>query len=209
MRREDWMRVLSWLLPLGSCFIAAVLVGWQYWRLHSLQKETESTVALIGSLKESIGQWQSSEGREKIPYAMDSRLEEAAFLDGVRRQALQRGVRLVKWVNEPPRPQAEIQNSSTNADTGQPPVPEAVKSVRTLISNVEVAGPYDSVRSFMKDLLTSQRLLTVKTGTWERGEASESNRFNFKLHRYISPAPPPAMQGANASSNIQSGKTQG
>lgn len=207
MRREDWMRTLSWLLPLASCLIAGALVFWQYWRVHTIRKESETTLALIGSLKNSIGQWQSSEGREKIPFALDSRLEESMFLDGVRRQALERGVRLVKWVNEPPRAPADAQNAG--ADSGQPPVPEAVKSVRTLVSNVEVAGSYDSVRSFMKDLLTSQRLLTVKTGTWERGELPESNRFNFKLHRYISPTPPPVIQDANASSSIHSEKTQG
>lgn len=208
MRREDWLRTLSWLLPLASCLIAGGLVLWQYMRANTIQKESDSTLALIGSLKQSIGQWQSDEGREKIPYALDTKLEEAMFLDGVRQKALQRGVKLVKWVNEPPKSAGDDQTGVRGAANSEE-LPEALRSVRTLISNVEVEGSYEGVRAFVKDLLASNRLLTLKTGVWDRGEKATANKFNFKLHRYISSTPPAGIPAANASSSVSSKKAQG
>lgn len=200
MKRSDWIRTLSWLVPVACFLLAGALVFVQFNRLQESRKELTGTEAEIQTLKGQIANFRSAGGKDRIPSVQDTRLEESMFLDSVRQRALAHGVHLDKWSNEaPPAPAA--------AAPGAAAPPDAMKSVRTLASSVEVRGEYEAVRAFLRDLLGSARLLSVKSGTWTRGARSTETTFSFRLHRYVSneaaatPPPPTAMAGH---SNVRS-----
>ena len=203
MKRDETIRALSWLIPTVCVIFAACLVFWQYRSLQLAKEEVKSLETNVASIKKSIDLWKTGENKEKIPYAQDTRLEESHFLDTVRRHALDNGVKLIRWTNEPP----VVQSSEPNAKQDQ--VPEFMKDVRTLVSTVEVAGTYDGVRGFVKDLLTSERLLSVRSGNWSRGDDANSNKFSFKLNRYVSSTPPVGVPAPSASTTPNQGSNQG
>lgn len=195
MKKTDWLKTLSWMVPVICFVLAGLLVFLQYQRLQTRKKELGDAQALASSLRESISQWTSNEGRDRIPSVANSRVEEATFLDEVRQVAIANGVRLVKWVNEGNDP--TVARQAPNAEEEVPP---AVRNVRTLASNVEVAGSFVGVRGFVRDLLGSTRLLTIKTGTWERGGDEGETRFSFKLNRFVTP---PVSTGASATADVR------
>lgn len=190
MKKGDLMKTLSWLVPLTCITLAAILVFLQYQRRENRIKEVAQARETAASLRESIEHWKTSEGRDRIPSVADSREEERTFLDEVRQVALVHNIKLIKWVNEPEAPTTA---AGPLDSTNQPaPLPEAVKGVRTLTSTVEIRGSFAGVRGFMRDLLGSPRLLTVKSGVWSRGDDPGYTQFSFKLNRYVSQPDPTA-----------------
>jgi hypothetical protein len=99
-------------------------------------------------------------------------------------------VDLDRYANQTPVTPPPPPNAQGNAQ-GKPGEPPAMRNVKTLVSLLEIRGSYGAVRAFMKQLLSSQRLLAVKSGSWTRGEAAGETVFQFILHRYVSTAPPP------------------
>lgn len=190
MRKGDLIKTLSWLVPLTCAALAITLVFMQYQRRENRIKEVAQARETAASLRESIEHWKTSEGRDRIPSVADSIEEERTFLDEVRQVAIAHNIKLIKWVNEPESPPATTGPlDSTNKPA---PLPEAVKGVRTLSSTVEIRGSFGGVRGFMRDLLGSPRLLTVKSGVWSRGDDPGDTQFSFKLNRYVSQPEPVA-----------------
>lgn len=198
MKRTDWLKTLSWMVPLGCFVLAGVLVFLQYQRMKLRSQEVEETKKLTKSLQETVDSWKTLEGRERIPSVADTRQEEATFLDEVRQVAIVNGVKLVKWVNEGNDP-TRVAPPLTPEQEAQ--IPAAVRGVRTLASNVEVSGTWVGVRGFVHDLLSSERLLTVKSGVWSRGDSPGETGFSFKLNRYVSQ--PEAAAPASPSSDAR------
>jgi Tfp pilus assembly protein PilO len=203
MRKSDMMRTLSWLVPALCCLLAIVVVGWQFQKLRALRAETEAQTRSVANLKQALELFETRNVREQIPYVADSRMEEAQFLDTVRKHAIANEVRLVRWVNEPPPPIRPDENTPEKEK-----VPEFARKVRTLISTAEVTGKYENVRKFVADLLGSTRLLTVRSAIWSRETQTSPNVLSFKLHRYVSATPLPGETAA-AGNSISAGGNQG
>lgn len=195
MKRTQYMKTLSWMVPLACFVLAGILVYLQFNRMQVRSKEVEEAKKAVVALRETMDSWKTTEGRERIPSVVDSRQEEANFLDEVRQVAIANGVKLAKWVNE--GDERALRTPLTPEEEAK--IPVAVRNVRTLVSNVEIMGTFVAVRGFVHDLLSSERLITVKSGVWSRGDNAGESKFSFKLNRYVSQADPTETTATPAS----------
>jgi len=105
-----------------------------------------------------------------------SNREEGAFLNEFRQKASGAGVHILKWsAQETP----VIAEDDTNVDP-------ALKQVTTIRSNVTVEGSYANLRTFVRELVASERLTTINNVSWTRGVTG--SQLTCTLSRYLRPA---------------------
>src|SRR5687767_3026175 len=100
-------KILTIILPILAVVIAGIFTMTQVTRSKSLQSEKEQVDKNIAYLENLMREDQLQPLTDKIPAAVQSPEEQAAFLDQLRQLAGTSGIQIVRWVNtarslEPP-----------------------------------------------------------------------------------------------------------
>lgn len=206
-------KILTIILPILAVVIAGIFTMTQVTRLKSLQSEKEQVDKNIAYLEKLMREDQLQPLTDKIPAAVQSPEEQAAFLDQLRQLAGTSGIQIVRWVNTARSLEAPPAPDPNNPNAAPPPA----SKVTALMCTMDIRGEYPRMRSFMYSLLRSKRLLNVSSLTWTRTNEYPRTALTFTCTRYVTdqpmlnvPAEEPVQPAesdvtAPASSNIPSG----
>jgi hypothetical protein len=200
-------RLLTIALPILAVVIAGIFTMTQITRMRTLRAEKEQVDKNIAYLEDLMRQDQLQPITNKIPAAVLSPEEQAAFLDQLRQLAGQSGIQIIKWTNTARvlNPTQPPPNPNDPKAKEQPPAAK----VTALMCTMDIKGEYPRMRSFMYALLRSKRLLNVSSLTWTRTNEYPRTALTFTCTRYVTDEPsllsePPTEPGETASPEVTS-----
>ena len=168
------------LAPILCLALGTWLVWSQYRRSVTLADDLARVHKNVEFQKSMIAEIGSQPLAEKEPSLAMSDAEQATFLEGLRKIASDSGVVLTKWTNVA---------APTNPDAKADPLPDGIIAV---LSNLEVNGPYSSVRSFLYEIGKAPRLLNFSAVKWGRKDTDDTTTLSLTITRYVSPPDPAA-----------------
>jgi Tfp pilus assembly protein PilO len=168
-------------LAIGSTVAAFVLsVGGCLWQINRLQAaNAEMTEAKRGVAK-AVEQRQQAEAAAKDPrYAASegSSAEEMMFVDGLRREAEVQGLQ-IRSIGGSVLSKLELTDIPKDAQA-------EVADVKEVATTMTVTGPYMNIRSFLRTVVSTDRLCNIRSLKWERTE--NGPECSVTLARYINP----------------------
>lgn len=175
------LRLLAVLAPIVCLALGVWLVWSQYRRSVALEDDLARVRKNVEFQKSMIAEIGSQPLAAKEPSLTMSDAEQATFLEGLRKIAGDSGVVLTKWSNvaaPAPDPEGKVA-----------PLPDGVIPV---LSNLEVNGPYASVRSFLYEIGKAPRLLNFSAVKWRRKDTDDTTTLSLTITRYVSPPDPAA-----------------
>lgn len=170
-----WLIILCLLISIG-------LVYYQYYRLTSAKASLEQGANTLSTLLKSIDEVKANKGVIHTPAELETTEEDTEFLRGLREAARESNVQIVKWTSTA-RPAGT--NGPAPAGSAQAQQPAELKGLTEIVSDLEVFGEFDDVRSFITRLESSPRLLNMDQIDWRRGQ-TEGTRLSMILTRYVS-----------------------
>jgi hypothetical protein len=178
-------KILTIILPILAVVFAGIFTMTQITRMRSLQEQKEQVDKNIAYLEDLMRQDQLQPLTDKIPAAVLSPEEQAAFLDQLRQLASSSGIQIVRWTNTAralaPPPPADPNNPNAEATPAS--------KVTALMCTMDIKGEYPKMRSFMYALLRSKRLLNVSSLTWTRTNEYPRTALTFTCTRYVTDQP--------------------
>lgn len=178
-------KILTIALPIVAVLIAGIFTMTQITRMRSLRSEKEQVDKNIAYLEDLMRQDQLQPLTDKIPAAVLSPEEQAAFLDQLRQLAASSGIQIVRWTNTA-RSLAPTPPPNPNDPNAEPP---PASRVTALMCTLDIKGEYPRMRSFMYALLRSKRLLNVSSLTWTRTNEYPRTALTFTCTRYVTDQP--------------------
>ncbi len=168
-------KLISVWLPV-FCVVLAAAVGYnQYHRLTQARSDLDKANLELQSIERKIQESKQAMENDRVPTVTSTKEEDTQFLNGLKKAAVETGVQIVRWSAKAP----------DTALQGGPPPPAALKGITTVESNLEVYGPYESVRAFVVRLESAPRLLNMNHISWHRGQYT-GTRLAMTLTRYVS-----------------------
>ena len=173
-------RLVSVGLPIACLFIALGLGGYEYLRKINAHDELLATRTKLAAVQQDLRNViRDPVMAARFPAALDTKQEDTHYLEQLRQSAQECGVQIVRWVRiDQPKP------GTSNGNTTAGPAPD-LKGLTPVVSDLEVYGPYESVRAFVRRLENSERLLNMDDVSWHRGQV-DGTRLFVKLTRYLS-----------------------
>jgi hypothetical protein len=175
MNRTVVLRIFAAITPVICVALGTWLVWSQYRRTVTLEEDLGNVTRNLLFQKTMIDEIGSQPLAAKEPAAPFSDAEQSAFLEGLRQIARSSGVTLSKWTNVPSPPKAE--NDKVLLPAGITP----------MLSNLEVSGPYEAIRSFLYEVARAPRLLNFSSVRWIRKEDSDITTLSVTITRYVTP----------------------
>lgn len=176
-----WVTIV---LPIVCALFAIGCIYYQMRRLSEAKEHTTVAEKHIALLKENIKDAGSIGEGAKLPTLSATSDEDTVFLDELKKAAQESGITIVKWDSKP-KP-AGSENNATQ--------PAILKGVTAIHSDLEVYGPYESVRAFVIKLESWPRLLNMNSVAWHRGTKTGTRLF-MDVTRYVTEVPAPAGGG--------------
>jgi hypothetical protein len=123
--------------------------------------------------------------------------EESEFIKDIRRRAGGQGATIVKWTAGEAAAPRTYANPDGKAETSsETEADPALANITTVASQLTVSGNYDSLRRFLGDLVSADRLYTINNVNWNR--ADDATELSFSLTRYTSTASAPGAAAQEA-----------
>ncbi len=163
-------------IPCICAVIALVSVYLQYNRLTTADRNIKDAENQIKLLDEDLKKSRGNEFASKVPSVPNTPEEDTQFLDGLKLSAQRTGVTILKWSST---------SKPAGTDTPNQPQPVPLQGVTAILSDLEVQGPYESVRAFVINLESQPRLLNMNNLSWHRG-TKEGTKLFVNLVRYVS-----------------------
>ncbi|MBS1708392.1 MAG: hypothetical protein JSS65_06670 [Armatimonadetes bacterium] len=198
-------RIIGWVVPLLCVAGAGVVI---YNRQNELlatdskQKAAEQQFQLVVTEKAQV----MAEPQDlRFAAAPAQPLEEARFIDELRKRATLNRVTIVSWTSSSATFGAREQSALTSSQFSEEEA-KAISGVTRITCDLKLKGDYLALRAFIHGISGEDRLLTLNKVTWTRSQ--EGSDLSLSLSRYtIAEAPSiPALQTDKASSNT-TGKT--
>jgi Tfp pilus assembly protein PilO len=173
------LRLLAVLAPIVCLALGVWLVWSQRQRSVTLEQDLARVRKNVEFQKSMIAEIGSQPLAAKEPSLTMSDAEQATFLEGLRKIAGDSGVVLTKWTN--------VAAPAPDPNSKAEPLPDGVLPV---LSNLEVNGPYASIRSFLYEIGRAPRLLNFSAVKWRRKDTDDTTTLSLTITRYVSPPDP-------------------
>ena len=121
-----------------------------------------------------------SRGNEgKVPAVPKTKEEDTNFLNELKKNASDTSIQIVRWTSR------NVPAAGTGAAKTDENAKLALVGLTAVVSDLEVFGPYENVRSFVIHLESAPRLLNMNNVSWHRG-VQAGTRLSMTLTRYVS-----------------------
>ncbi len=186
MMTPDRYRLFGWLAS-GLCLaISAGLIVSRHAALVAATAEESHAGADLAKASEAEAAVAHKANDRSFTCAPRATSEETAFITDLRRRARQCGVSISRWSSHA--------TEYTNKDGAADPDKKALEGVTKVNCDLALTGSFASLRAFLADVWSSDRLLNVSHVDWSRAETG--SELSLSLGRYL--APSTAESGAAA-----------
>ncbi|MBI3721162.1 MAG: hypothetical protein HY248_01300 [Fimbriimonas ginsengisoli] len=190
-RPSGWVTVG---LPFGCILLACGIWYLQMHRLAITRGDAKAAQLQLDTLMEDITSTKRHIQTGKVAALPATREEDTRFLEDLKKAAEDTGITIVKWASH--AQPAGTQGAATGA--AHPP---ELQGVTAILSDLEVYGPYESVRAFVLKLESWRRMISMNNMSWHRGNKAGTRLF-VTVIRYV------YQPGGNPARSTGTGGTQ-
>lgn len=174
---QDRYRLFGWLSS-GLCLaIAATLIVSRHGAMMAASAEENRAGAELAQARDAESAATRKPKDRSFTCAPRSTSEETEFLTDLRRRAHTCGVSISRWSSHA--------TDYTNKDGSADPDKKALEGVTKVSCDLALTGSYASLRAFLADVWSSDRLLNVSHVDWSRTDAG--SELSLSLGRYLTP----------------------
>jgi Tfp pilus assembly protein PilO len=185
---ERRQKLINVWMPAFCAAVALLIVFLQYRNLNQAKADVAETQHKIQALDENLKDRVNKLGI-KAPAVLLTSKEDTMFLEDLKKAAQDTGIQIVRWTST---------SRPAGADQGAAP-PAILKGITAVNSELEVYGPYDSVRAFVRRLESWPRMLNMSGVSWHRG-TKDGTRLFMTVIRYVRE---PSVGSASATGGTQ------